>query len=60
MLRRVVSPYEYIDGWERINETLLSEKKEFYSNLTTECITDADYKHAKRVCEDFGLQNLGQ
>ena len=33
------------------NETKLSEKEEFYSNLNMEDITDADYLYAKRVSE---------
>ena len=32
-------------SWERVNETSLPDKKEFYSNLKMENITDADYKH---------------
>lgn len=36
------------------------QKKIIYSNLTMECIIDVDYKHVKRVREDFVLQNLGQ
>ena len=35
-------------------------KKEFYSSLTIEDITDADYKHKKRVWEDFSIKNLGE
>ena len=36
------------------------QKKIIYSNLKMECIIDVDYKHVKRVREDFVLQNLGQ
>ena len=25
-----------------------------------EDITDADYMHAKKVCKDFGIKNLGE
>ena len=39
-----------MDNWKKFNETL-SEKEEFYSNLNMEDITDADYMHAKRVCQ---------
>ena len=46
-----------MDSWQRFNETSLPDKKEFYSNLTIENITDADKKHAKRVLEDFKIQN---
>ena len=41
MLRKVVYPYEYTDNWGGFHDTLLPEKKEFYSKLTIEGITDA-------------------
>ena len=37
-----------MDDWEKFNETTLSEKEEFYSNLDMEDITDQDYMHAKK------------
>ena len=37
-----VYPYEYVDDWEKFNETLLPEKESFYSHLNMEDITDAD------------------
>ena len=46
--------------WERFNKTSLPEKDEFYSNLNMENITDADYTHAKRVCKEFEMKNLGE
>ena len=52
-LRKGVYPYEYIDEWEKSNETTLSEKEQFYSNLNMKDIRDADYTHLKRVCKDF-------
>ena len=48
-LRRGVYPYEYMDDWEKFNETTLPEKEEFYSNLNMIDITDPDYMHAKIV-----------
>ena len=44
----------------KFNETTLPEKVEFYSNLNMEDITHADYTHAKRVCKDFEIKNLGE
>ena len=35
-------------------------KRRFYSHLYMEDITDADYAHAKRVCKDFEMKNLGE
>ena len=49
-----------MDDWEKFNETSLPEKEGFYSHLNVEDITDADYAHAKRVCKDFEIKNLGE
>ena len=46
--------------WEKFNETLLPAKKDFHSRLNIEAIADADYAHAKRVCKDFEIKNLGE
>ena len=43
-----------MDEWKKFNETTLSEKEEFYSNLKVEEITDPDYMHGKKVCKDLG------
>ena len=58
MLQKKVYPYEYMDDWEKVNETLLPEKENFYSQLNMEDLTDADYMHAKTVCKDFEIKNL--
>ena len=47
-----------MDEGEKFNETSLPEKEEFYSNLNIEGITNADYMHAKKVCNDFETKNL--
>ena len=38
----------------------LPEKEDSYSHLNIEDITDADYVHAKTVCKDFEIKNLGE
>ena len=47
---------KYIDEWEKSNETTLFEKEEFYNNLIMEDITDMEYMHAKRLCNDFEIK----
>ena len=59
MLRKGVFPYEYMDDWEKFNETT-PEKEELYSNLNMEEITDADHMHGKGVCKVFEIRNLGE
>ena len=58
LLRKGVYLYEYMDEWEKFNETSLPEKEKFCSNLNMEDITDADYMHAKRVCKDFEIKKI--
>ena len=36
-----------MDDWEKFNETSLSAKEDFYSQLFMEDIADADYAHTK-------------
>ena len=47
-----------MDDWEKLNEISLPEKEDFYSHLNMEDITDADYVHAKRVCNEFEIKHL--
>ena len=49
MLRKGVYPYEYMDNWERFNETSLHSKESFYSNLNMEDIDDIDHRHGNNV-----------
>ena len=58
MLRKGVYPYEYMDIWERFNETTLPNKIAFYSKLYLEDITDKDYLQAQKVFEELKLKNL--
>ena len=58
MLRKDVYWYEYMDSWKRFDETLLPEKEDSYSNLNMEDITDAEYKHAKRVRKDSKIKKI--
>ena len=59
LLRKGVYPYEYMDNWERFNETLLPSKESFYSNLNMEDIDEIVYRHGSNVFNKFKLNNLG-
>ena len=47
-----------MDSWERFNETSLPPKKDFYSELTLEVISDKVCAHAQKLfgeyCTDLG------
>jgi len=49
LARKGVYPYEYTNSLERLEETELPSKENFFSKLTGSGITDADYEHAQRV-----------
>ena len=59
LLRKGVYPYEYMDNWERFNETSLPSKESFYSNLNMEDIDDIDYRRGNNVFNKFKLNHLG-
>ena len=48
LLRKGVYPYEYMDSWERFDETSLPDKNFFYSELNLDGFTDKDYADAQR------------
>ena len=60
LLRKGFYPYEYMDNWERFNETSLPNKESFYSSLNLENIGDIDYRHGNNVFKKFKLKNLGE
>ena len=59
LLRKGVYLYEYMDCWEKVDETSLPDKKSFHSKLYLENITDKDYTHVLKVSKEFKLKNLG-
>ena len=60
LLRKVVYPHEYMDRWEKFNETSISDKEAFYKELNKEGITDEDYAHSQKVWKVFEIKNLGE
>ena len=46
-----------MDKWEKFNKTYLPKKKDFYSNVSMEDITDSNYNH---VNKDFEIINLDE
>ena len=49
-----------MDDWEKFNEVSLIENGHFYSHVTMDDITDANYVHAKIVRKDFETKHLGE
>ena len=49
-----------MNSWEKFNETLLPDKKYFYSNLNLEDVTAKDYAHTQKVWEVFEIKGWGE
>lgn len=58
--RKGVFPYEYISGYEMLDELTLPPKESFYSSLNGTHITDEDYEHAQNVWHKFNVKTLGE
>ena len=56
--RKGVFPYEYMDSFERFEETQLPPKEKFHSSLSQENISEEDYKHAQQVWDTFSCKSL--
>ena len=53
--------FTHINTWitgKNLTKHYYLKKKDFYSHLNTEDITDADYTSAKRVCKGFKIENV--
>ena len=60
ILRKGIYPYEYMDSFERFNETSLPPIKEFRSSLNDTTIKEDEYEHALKVWDYFKIKNLGE
>ena len=59
MKQKGIYPYDYMDSFNRFNETQLPKKQDFYSILNNEHISDEQYKHAQNVWNKFNLKTMG-
>jgi len=58
--RKGVFPYDYLDSWDKLNDTALPTKDKFRSLLTGNDISDAEYAYALEVSRRLGITNLAE
>ena len=58
LTRKGVFPYDYVSSIDKLSETQLPPKDEFYSKLNDEDISDEDYQHAIKVWNKFGCKTI--
>ena len=57
LIRKGVFPYSYIDNLEKSEENQLPPKEAFFCKLNNSSIFNEDCQHARRVWENFQLEN---
>ena len=60
MSKKGVYPYDYMDSFEKFNQTELPAKEHFYSILNNQHITNDEYDHAKNVWKAFKIKTMGE
>ena len=58
LTRKGVYPYDYVTSIDKLKETKLPSKEDFYSKLYDEEISDEDFQHALNVWDTFNCQTL--
>ena len=58
--RKGIYPYEYMDSFDKFNETQLPPIEKFYSKLTEKNISTDDYEYAQKVWKELNIKNLGE
>ena len=51
-------PYEWVDGLDKLNETLLPPHAAFYSSLKNTNITEQEYEYCQQVWEENNMQTF--
>ena len=59
MTKKGVYPYYYMDSFNKFEENKLPSKKNFFSLLNDECISDKQYRHAKKVWDAINFKTMG-
>ena len=60
MLNKGCLPYEYIDCWEKFEETQLPSISCFYSHLTKKTVSESTYQRLNDIWNHFKCKNLGE
>ena len=59
LIRRGVYPYDYMDSFDRFDETELPPQDAFFNKISGDSCSDADYAHALRIWDAFNCETLG-
>ena len=57
-MRKGVYPYDYMNCFEKFNDTELPTKELFYNKLNDTHISDDDYQHAQNIWKQFNMKTM--
>ncbi|XP_018404145.1 PREDICTED: uncharacterized protein LOC108780826 [Cyphomyrmex costatus] len=60
LTRKGVFPYEYVDCFEKLDDTRLPPRESFHSSLTGDTVSESDYAHAANVWQRFSVRTLSE
>ena len=60
MTKKGVYPYDYMNSFEKFEDSRLPKKEDFFSIMNNEHITDEEYQHAQTVWKTFNLKTMGE
>ena len=58
LIKKGIYPYEYMDSFDRFNESKLPEIKDFYSTMKGSTVSEKEYNHAQNVWNELKIKNL--
>ena len=58
--KKGIYPYDYVDSFDKFNETVLPDIRAFDSKLKEQNLSTDDYAHAQNVWKTFNIKNLGE
>ena len=60
MSQKGVYPYDFMDSFEKFDQTELPTREQFYSILKDQHITNGEYDHARKVWKTFNIKTMGE
>ena len=58
--RGILYPYEYMNSWNKFNETNNPPFEKYYSRLNMSNISKEDYLHSQKIWSIFNIKNIGE
>ena len=60
LCRKGIYPYEYMNSFDKYDETSLSPRQQFYSQLKRSHVKPEDYQHAQEVWNHYNIKTPGE